>query len=357
MPLMPTIWQSTRAGNTTIWVESSTVLVLQWYRCALTSVSCVLSLVNSFSPLFQVGDALVRVNGQQLTLLNHSSVVDVLRGLLRMQGDQILLLRFEYSQDSERHHRRASSLRATPIPAPTPTPTPTLPSPSSTTNLSDMSRAPQSMVESKHDTFRPESWHGSRPAGGGDSDGGGRGAVGGSGRVGRTFQQPSGETREQAKSVSPPHFKERGGGGGGAGVREEDRRGLGTSRADPRRHSSPYAGARNGSSTMPGLGVGLGDSGEGSNGADHMRRNLGEPMVNQGYGGLGTPLSGRGAGGARREMTTTGELWGERAIGVEVGGSSSRHVYLGDMGHARAQRTLGYIAQDVQVRWVWIILC
>ncbi|CAN0406216.1 unnamed protein product, partial [Ectocarpus sp. 12 AP-2014] len=47
----------------------------------------------------QVGDALVRVNHEQLNLLNHENVVRVLRGLLRTTGSQVLLLRFAYAGD------------------------------------------------------------------------------------------------------------------------------------------------------------------------------------------------------------------------------------------------------------------
>lgn len=58
-----------------------------------------------------------------------------------------------------------------------------------------------------------------------------------------------------------------------------------------------------------------------------------------------------GVGGIRPKGKREGELWGERETGL-AGGSGdggSRHVFLADMGHARAQRMLRSIAEDVQV--------
>lgn len=61
--------------------------------------------------------------------------------------------------------------------------------------------------------------------------------------------------------------------------------------------------------------------------------------------GLGLGLGMRPKGRRR------GELWGEKAAGLSGGdGDDSKHVYLGDMGHARARKTLQSIAEDVQVR-------
>lgn len=56
-----------------------------------------------------------------------------------------------------------------------------------------------------------------------------------------------------------------------------------------------------------------------------------------------------GVGWMRPKGQRGGELWGERETGLAGGDGGSRHVYLGDMGHARAQRTLRSIAEDVQV--------
>lgn len=67
-----------------------------------------------------------------------------------------------------------------------------------------------------------------------------------------------------------------------------------------------------------------------------------EAVLNQEYV-EGTIMS-QGGGGSERGRGG-GELWGHFSGGL----GSSRHVYLGDMGHARTQRTLGYMAQDLQV--------
>ena len=81
----------------------------------------------------KVGDALIRVNHEQLTLLNHDKVVSVLRGLLNTSGSQVLLLRFELGEDSRRQQQQPT----TPTPSYTPTgtriPAPLGPSPSSET--------------------------------------------------------------------------------------------------------------------------------------------------------------------------------------------------------------------------------
>lgn len=74
--------------------------------------------------------------------------------------------------------------------------------------------------------------------------------------------------------------------------------------------------------------------------------------VADGVGGmmLMTRLNDKGKGRRR------GELWGERETGLAGGDGGSRHVYLGDMGHARAQRTLRSIAKDVQVPYSTVCL-
>ncbi|CAM9453161.1 unnamed protein product, partial [Laminaria digitata] len=69
----------------------------------------------------QVGDALVRVNHEQLTLLKHDKVVGILRGLLNTSGSQVLLLRFELGEDSRRQQQQQQQQPVTPTPSCTPT--------------------------------------------------------------------------------------------------------------------------------------------------------------------------------------------------------------------------------------------
>lgn len=76
------------------------------------------------------------------------------------------------------------------------------------------------------------------------------------------------------------------------------------------------------------------------------------PAVADGVG----EMTGADRPGEQVKGRRPGELWGERATGAAGGDGdgSSRHVYLGDMGNAGAQRTLQSIAEDVQVlRPLW----
>lgn len=256
-----------------------------------------------------MGDALLGVNQQELSQLSHQSVVELLRGLLRESKDQLLLLRFAFSQDSQRAAAPQPPFRdAAPYPQHI-----THPSPLAGIST-DATRASLGTV-GKGDNFRPDSWHGSRPVGSG--------------------------TREQARSASPPHLADRG--HVSVGRQEDDRLSFGISRTVSRRYSSSDL-TEDVNEARLGVEIGLGarvisgvdgESGESGDSAEGR-------MGNRDYVS-GTLLSeGQGVGGREREP---GELWGQ----FSGGGISNRHVYLGDMGHARTQRTLGYIARDLQV--------
>lgn len=228
----------------------------------------------------QVGDALVRVNHEQLNLLNHENVVRVLRGLLLTTGSQVLLLRFAYAEDSPR------MLRAATVPSPPPPPLPPktpVPRPSITGNPRSEPRVSQGGLD-KEEAFRSESWHGSsKPP---------RRALEGQGQ---------GQGREMSRSVSP------------------------------HRHAGP--------AVLRSQSLGEGPSAvaelarKGSSGAEAGDKE-----------GRGWTVEGVRPRGKRR-----GELWGEPEMGLAGGDGGSRHIYLGDMGHARVQRTLQAIAEDVQV--------
>ncbi|CAM9352115.1 unnamed protein product [Scytosiphon promiscuus] len=248
----------------------------------------------------QVGDTLVCVNHERLSLLNHDNVVRVLRGLLNTSGSQVVLLRFAYAEDSQR------LLQARSPPPPPPLPPPPLPpqTPKSARNLSlgnpksepRVSQGPRGSTEVEEveeETFRPESWHGSRqPVTKGKGEG-------------------VGAERDAARSVSPSRT------GGAARERSHSLGG---------RESSPatFARAKSGSGAGQGGRVWAG-----------------------GRGWSGWTVAD-GVGGMRPKGRRAGELWGERETGFGGSDSGSRHVFLADMGHAKAQRMLQSIAEDVQ---------
>lgn len=263
------------------------------------------SIIHHSSFIHQVGDGLVCVNHERLTLLNHENVVRVLRGLLSTSGSQLLLLRFAYAEDSA---------RLLPRPPPTPLP-PKAPKPVRHSSLGDPQSEPRTPRHgdgdddaaagnrAKEEAFRPESWHGSvRPPGSRPSAGGPGGGERGAGR---------------SASASPPHAS------GPARVRSHS---LGK--------DSPKL-------------LREGDGGSSGQEGGYMMM---EEAAGKGWGGWS---AADGVGGilTRPELRgkRRGELWGERETGLAGGGGGSRHVYLGDMGHAGAQRMLQSIAKDVQV--------
>lgn len=301
-------------------------------------------------PLYeqQVGDVLLGVNTQRLTLLNHSSVVEVLRSLVSVNGSQLVLFRFQYAEGQQSEARQAN-----------PRPPQTSPEGTPSSPLGTPLNKPQSTTLSKDDTFRPESWHGST------SKGVDRGSNGGVGAAG-------GDAREHARSVSPPHSggREAGSDDGCHSASASSSLTLPTSVSVSSRRHSIAVGARTqgsgtaavGSALATGQEEGSANRAEGT-GAGGMKVAKGdhETGMGQAYatssggeGGSDSRLaraSGSAGGGlgnsGRRQTGSSGELWGEHGVGGRPTGS--RHVYLGDMGHARAQKTLGYIAQDVQV--------
>ncbi|CAB1101945.1 unnamed protein product [Ectocarpus sp. CCAP 1310/34] len=235
---------------------------------------------NPFVPpsQYEVGDALVRVNHEQLNLLNHENVVRVLRGLLRTTGSQVLLLRFAYAEDSPRLLRATTS---PPPPPPLPPKTPG-PRPSTMENPQSEPRVSQSDLDTE-EAFRSESWHGSRKP--------------------PRARKGQGQGREMARSVSPHR-----------------RTGPALLRSQSLGEGGPPAVA------------GLAHKGSGAEAGDKE----GERE--------GWAVDGMRPRGKRR-----GVLWGEPEMGLAGGDGGSRHIYLGDMGHARVQRTLQAIAEDVQV--------
>lgn len=205
------------------------------------------------------------------------------------------------------------------------------------------------------DRFRSESWHGPRVA---DSGGG----------------------SPHARSVSPPHSGGRGGGGDGRlGATDSVGSNVALSRpgsSGVKRHS--FAGAKDrGEEHSIHRNFVEGSSSSSVNGAGRLKRSRSGNQFGLGQGRLGpnkpvkhddgdstldatavalaaaagSLLSGERLGGlgGRRKGSRRGELWGERGKVGSSGDAGSRQLYLGDMGHAKAQKTLGYIAQDVQV--------
>lgn len=262
----------------------------------------------------QVGDALVCVNHEQLTLLNHENVVRVLRGLLSTTGSQVLLLRFAYAEDSTR--LLPPPPPAPPLPPKTPKPVrhsslgntqsePRLPP--HRDNAGDSATGGKCVDGDEGEAFRPESWHGSmRPQG---SSMGAQGLVeGGPGR---------------SSSASPPHTS-------------------GTGRV--RSHS-----LGGGDSDSPSILQKGGSNGERGGMMAPEQREAGKSR--RGW----TAADAAGRAGVRpddqgkEERKRRGGLWGEREMGLAGGDGGSRHLYLADMGHARAERILQLIAKDVQV--------
>lgn len=231
-----------------------------------------------------------------------------------MTGSQLLLLRFAYAETSSRHRAPPSSLPPPLRPPPPKTPKPkrhsSLGSPKSEPRVPPKPERSTTSVEGKQEeAFRPESWHGSRapPRRSEEGEIGGRGVP------------------ARSSSASPPHASW-------------------PSRA--RSHSLDNDSSKkviHGEVSVSG-GEGVGEKGGG------------ESTVEDSVGGM-RPKAQRG-----------GKLWGERETGLAGGDGGSRHVYLGDMGHARAQRTLQFIAEDVQVLYFaglrvvgctrrWCLLC
>lgn len=161
-------------------------------------------------------------------------------------------------------------------------------------------------------------------------------------------QGDGGDGRELARSVSPPHVAGREAASGGERTRGGNDL-VATSRRSPRSIEK---------AADVSVGLGLTGSGMGAGGRIEKRRRMEDEDA---VLALGASIGGAKArregwavpsesGGLREGETRPGELWGKQAM-TGPGGSDggSRHVYLGDMGHAKAQRTLGSIAQDVQV--------
>lgn len=229
------------------------------------------------------------VNHERLTLLNHDNVVRVLRGLLNTSGSQVVLLRFAYAEDSSKLLRA----RSPPPPPPLPPKTPQSIRDSSPGIPKSERRASQGTADAEEETFRPESWHGSRRPR--TKDKGGAGAE-----------------RDAARSVSPSRT--------GAAARERSHSlGEDAPATSPKAKASSAAGQGSGNVWA----------------------------VGRGWGGW---TVADGVGGMRPKGKRAGELWGERETGLAGGyGGGSRHVFLADMGHAKAQRMLQSIAEDVQV--------
>lgn len=263
--------------------------------------------------IHQVGDALVSVNHERLTLLNHENVVRVLRGLLNTTGSQILLLRFAYSEDSA---------RLLPPPPPPPPFPPKTPKPVRHSSLGNPQSEPHlplrggsgggavAVKGAEEEAFRSESWHGSRRPQG-SSIGAPGGVEGGLGR---------------SASASPPHAS-----------------GLARVRSHSLGEDSPKP-----------LQKGVGSVG--SVGEEGGKIMAGEGAGGKGLGGWAVSVSGgvdRNVAMSMANGRRRGELWGERETGLAGGGGGGdgggRHVYLGDMGNAGAQMTLQSIAKDVQV--------
>lgn len=255
------------------------------------------------------------VNHEQLTLLNHENVVRVLRGLVSTTGSQVLLLRFAYSEDSAR--LLLSPPPAPPLPPKTPKPARHSPrgNPQSEPRLSQRgggggigeSAAAGNSVE--EEAFRPESWHGSmRPHKA--SAGRAGGADGGLGR---------------SVSASPHHASEP------SRVRSHSLGG-----------DSPMVLRKDGSSGKDGKMVSPAEE-------EAVGRIYGGSAVGDAFGGMMAITRPNDRDKGQRKGKRRAELWGEREAALAGGDGGSRHLYLGDMGNARAQRTLQSIAKDVQV--------
>ena len=251
------------------------------------------------------------VNHDQLTLLNHDSVVRVLRGLLSINADQLVLMRFLYAEDSPTPSLLSTSF--VPIP-------PAAMKHQSSAEASEVMRG---------GGFRSESWHGSRNAGG-------------------TQRQQ----REHLKIESRRSHSQ--------GDSAEDSPTLGSGMDE-----TDGTDGTDGDMTDGVEGVGGIDVDQTGGWSDKRKRTLGTAAASQGLGSDASGVEGDAivrqasafGGGQKsrgRDKIRLERLWGESDKGIGKGGGVNRHVYLGDMGLAQAQKTLSDIAQDVQVRYCFL---
>lgn len=258
------------------------------------------------------------VNRQQLNELRYNEIVNLLKGMLTARGDQMLLLRLAYAEDPATQPL---------LPPPPPLPPSISSAPTKPRKLTRQSslenptprelEAPDKHSDANDEAVRSESWHGSR----------------------RKTREKRPET---ARSVSPPHAAKTLVLGD-----ESQSAGVGDSVDASRRHSVLSVDSRESRADSA-----LESEGPPEEGRGDKRRRV-EGKLDQGLGIL------RGAGWkllySREELRpkgkrTVGELWGEHESGYGQVDGGSRHMFLGDMGHAKAQRILRSIAQDVQVR-------
>lgn len=268
------------------------------------------------------------MNNQKLTLLKHNSVVEVLQGLCS-HGGQLALLRFQCAERS--HLQGQDTLRPPPLPTP-PKGTPSTPTRPSTSAAYTAHPA----AGSKDDAFRPESWHGSRPIDGGRGSPHARSVS--PPHIGR--REEEGDGRHSTRSIftsSPPLDRF-----GSVSMRRPtfaaggDNDGKSLSIMDG---SSRMKRARSGDHTSLGQGNSTRTKTQ-EKSMDNSTAPAGSELVDVGLAELG----GRDKSSRRRE------LWGEDGRDGRPGHSGRRHVFVGDMGHYKAHKTLGCIAQDVQVR-------
>lgn len=258
-----------------------------------------------------------------------------------MPEGQILLLRFAYAKDSPRRHK-PSPLKPPHTPSPLRHPPLGGPSPSSEKKEATPSH------DRSDETFRPESWHVSREKGG----------LGTNSSI-ISHQQRGKGARELARSVSPPHSGHKTAtataairaDSGGILVAGGLARGAGDGLR--RSKSQTFDTAKESSARLI-----LTSSETPSSAGDGAEMATGRKKAGKAKDATTAGLEGklglldmsrriRMGRGLQQEGKRTRELWGEHGTGFSEG--DSRHVYLGDMGHAKAQRTLGAIAQDVQV--------
>lgn len=249
----------------------------------------------------------MRVNHRQLTLLNHDAVVSVLRGVVNTSADQLVLLRFEYAEDTS----------ALPMQMPMPprssvqTQPPPITRQSSQGSLASHTGMGVANDGMNTDGFRSESWHGSRnPGRQGQRQGGKSGATPCEDNMNkaRRFSHTLGETKTEGSPMV-------GSGVDGIGLNRM------SDRSDRRMRTSGAAAALS----------------EGNTAGDDDGANTGGASA---FGGTG---------GMKGRNKRQGRLWGESEVGVGLGGGCNHHVYLGDMGLAQAQKTLEDIARDIQV--------
>lgn len=231
----------------------------------------------------------MRANHRQLTLLNHDAVVSVLRGVVNTSSDQVVLLRFEYAQDSSGLAMQVPPRR------PVQTQPPAITRQSSQGSLVSLTGMGVANDAMKIDGVRSESWHGSRDPGGQHI-------------AGKASVTPSGDDMNKARRFSHT---------------------LGESNTE--------------GSAMLGSMIGLDHMSDGPMRTSRAEGNasFGDDDVNTG----GASVFG-GTGGMKGRDKRQRRLWGESEVGVGLG---NQHVYLGDMGLAQAQKTLEDIARDIQV--------